>query len=98
MRFSFALFCMALLLTAMPALAQSRRPMQVTDLFRFQRMGDPQVSPDGTLVAYTVAKVDLEANKTRTNIWVVGTKPDDKPRQLTNGPKADRHPRWSPDG
>jgi dipeptidyl aminopeptidase/acylaminoacyl peptidase len=97
MRLPFALVGLAWLLMAMPAMAQTRRPMQVTDLFRLQRMGDPQVSPDGAMIAYTVTKVDLEANKTRTNIWVVGTGPDDKPRQLTTSTKADRHPRWSPD-
>ncbi len=97
MRLSFALVGLAWLLVAMPAMAQTRRPIQVTDLFRFKRMSDPQVSPDGTMIAYTVTRVDLEANKTRTNIWVVGTGPEDKPRQLTTATKADRHPRWSPD-
>ena len=97
MRLPFALVGLAWLIVAMPAMAQSRRPLQITDLFRFQRMGDPQVSPDGAMIAYTVTKVDLEANKTRTNIWVSGTGPEDKPRQLTNSTKSDRHPRWSPD-
>jgi dipeptidyl aminopeptidase/acylaminoacyl peptidase len=96
MRISVTMAGLSLLLVAMPALAQSRRPLQVADLFRLQRMGDPQVSPDGTMIAYTVTKVDLEANKTRTNIWVVGANPDDRPRQLTSSTKSDRHPRWSP--
>src|SRR5580704_177533 len=98
MRLSVTVVGLVLLLVAMPAMAQSRRPMQVADLFRFQRMSDPQVSPDGGMIAYTVTKVDLEVNKTRTNIWIVGPGPNDQPRQLTSSTKADRHPRWSPDG
>ncbi len=97
MRLSVTLVELVLLLVAMPAFAQSRRPIHVTDLFRLQRMGDPQVSPDGTMIAYTMTKVDLEANKSRTNIWVVGAGPNDQPRQLTGSTKSDRHPRWSPD-
>src|SRR5262249_59794742 len=72
--------------------------MTVEDLFKFKRVGDPQISPDGKLVAYVVTTVDLEKNATASSIWLA---PTDKggPRQLTNVPeKKDRHPRWSPDG
>lgn len=98
MRLMVPLVGILLIVATSPALAQSRRPIKVADLFRFQRLGDPQVSPDGTQLAYTQASVDLENNKTTTNIWVVGTAVGSKPRQLTSSPKADRHPRWSPDG
>lgn len=84
--------------TPSAALAQGRRPMQVEDLFRFQRISDPQISPDGKWVAYQMSTVDFAANKSRTNIWLAPTIGNGKPRQLTSSPKADRHPRWSPDG
>jgi dipeptidyl aminopeptidase/acylaminoacyl peptidase len=89
-------------LSAAPA-ADGKRPMKIEDLFRFQRVGDPQISPDGKLVVYTVTNVDLGANKSTTSLWLVSTdKATDKPtpRQLTNPSpgKKDRHPRWSPDG
>jgi dipeptidyl aminopeptidase/acylaminoacyl peptidase len=73
------------------------RPMQVDDLFRFQRVADPQISPDGKWVVYQVGKVNLEANKTVTNLWIVSTEKGATPRRLTASAKADRHPRWSPD-
>ncbi len=96
---TFALACAALVLLVLPmAAAEGRkRPMKVEDLFRLERVGDPQVSPDGTQVAYTVSTVDLAGNKISTAIWLA---PVDKgePRQLTNSGKKDRHPRWSPDG
>jgi dipeptidyl aminopeptidase/acylaminoacyl peptidase len=74
-----------------------KRPMQVDDLFRFQRISDPQISPDGRTVAYVVGVVDLAANSSSSTIWLA---PSDggAPRQLTNATKRDRHPRFSPDG
>src|SRR5437870_8457711 len=91
---------LALLLAAGadPAVAADKRPMKVEDLFRFKRVADPQISPDGKWVAYVVGSVDLSANKVPASIWLA---PTDKgePRQLTNAAgKKDGHPRWSPDG
>jgi dipeptidyl aminopeptidase/acylaminoacyl peptidase len=77
--------------------ADGKRPMVIEDLFRFKRVADPQISPDGKLVAYTLTSVDLGGNKTTTDIWLAPTG-GGKPRPLTNSGKHDRHPRWSPDG
>jgi dipeptidyl aminopeptidase/acylaminoacyl peptidase len=76
-----------------------KRPMQIDDLFQFKRVADPQLSPDGKLVAYQVTTVDLEGNKTSTAIWVAAADGQTPPRPLTNPEgKSDKHPRWSPDG
>lgn len=80
-----------------PALAD-KRPMTLPDMFAFKRVADPQVSPDGRFVAYQVGSVDFAANKTTTNLWIAETDGKSPPRQLTSSTKADRHPRWSPDG
>src|SRR5207244_5943997 len=77
--------------------ADGKRSMATDDLFRFRRVADPQMSADGTLVAYTLTTVDLAGNKTTTNIWLAPAT-EGKPRQLTGSTKHDRHPRWSPDG
>jgi dipeptidyl aminopeptidase/acylaminoacyl peptidase len=91
-------FLALLLLPCVPARAAERkRPMTVEDLFKFKRVADPQISPDGKLVAYTFTNVDLAGNKMTTNIWLV-TSDGGTPRQLTSSPKHDKHPRWSPDG
>jgi dipeptidyl aminopeptidase/acylaminoacyl peptidase len=66
-------------------------------MFTFRRVSDPQISPDGTLVAYVVTTVDLAGNKTSSALWLAPTGKGE-PRQLTNTPKKDKHPRWSPDG
>jgi hypothetical protein len=48
----FVMLCVYLIAFALPAAvyAEGKRPMKVEDLFRFQRVGDPQVSPDGKSV------------------------------------------------
>jgi dipeptidyl aminopeptidase/acylaminoacyl peptidase len=79
---------------AKPAL----RSMKVEDLFKFKRVGDPQISPDGKTVAYVVTSVDLEGNKTSSAIWLAPVAGKGSPRALTTSGKKDRHPRWSPDG
>src|SRR5438128_12001598 len=98
-RFPAALF---LVVATLPCAAQDakRRPMQIDDLFRFKRIADPQISPDGKWVVYVQGVVDLEKNRTTKNLWLVSTNPDQasKPKQLTASDKSDSHPRWSPDG
>ena len=61
------------LLASPTSAAEKKRPMQIDDLFKFQRVADPQVSPDGKHVAYQVTSVDLEGNKTSTAIWLAAT-------------------------
>ena len=58
---------------------------------------EPEVSPDGKWIAYTVSSVDKEADKRDTELWMVswdGT----QNIQLTNSPESESSPRWSPDG
>jgi dipeptidyl aminopeptidase/acylaminoacyl peptidase len=92
------LVILVFLLIPSALVAQQPRAMKVEDLFRFKRIADPQISPDGKWVVYQLSNVDLEANKNVSNLWLVGTVKGATPKQLTSAPKSDRHPRWSPDG
>ena len=92
--FILGLVCTASLLSPSPAAA---RPMEVEDLFRAKRVSDPQISPDGASVAYTVTEVDKAENRSQSDIWILPST-GGEPRRLTSSPKHDRHPRWSPDG
>jgi dipeptidyl aminopeptidase/acylaminoacyl peptidase len=76
--------------------AQSRRAINVHDLLSLQRLSDPKISPDGSLVAYTVSTPDREANRLARNLWLVPTA-GGEPRQLTTSGN-DGGARWSPDG
>src|SRR3954463_10247287 len=73
------------------------RPMTIDDLLAAKTVSDPQVSPDGKLVAYVVSEVDREANKSDSDLWLVPPS-GGEPKRLTTSTGADSHPRWSPDG
>ena len=86
-----------LLASASLLIAQSKRPLELADMFRIQRVSDPAVSPDGKSVAYTLTTPNLAANKTSTDIWIISAE-GGTAKQLTTHPAHDRHPVWSPNG
>ncbi len=67
------------------------------DLYRFNVPGDPQLSPDGRRVVFTVQRVERETEKKYTNLWLAAAD-GTRLRQFTHGKWADSQPRWSPDG
>ncbi|MDQ3547341.1 MAG: S9 family peptidase, partial [Chloroflexota bacterium] len=75
----------------------TKRPIESADLFRIRLVSDPQVSPDGSQVAYTVTELDEKENRYRAAIWLVPLA-GSEPRRLTSGKHRDGQPRWSPDG
>ena len=77
--------------------AQSKRPITDKDLFRFQWIGDPQISADGSRVAFVRVTVNEKKDNYDTALWMVSTAGSDAPVRLTTG-KHDAQPRWSPDG
>ena len=82
---------------AAPAHAADLRPFTVQDLVTLQRVSDPRPSPDGKWVAYVLRTTDLEANRGRTDLWLVGV--DGKgARRLTTSAENESSPRWAPDG
>ncbi|HEX3085639.1 MAG TPA: S9 family peptidase [Pyrinomonadaceae bacterium] len=92
----FALSFVTLLAFTSLAMAQERR-FTIDDLLKVRRVGDPQVSPKGDLVAFTITDVDKVANKSATQIYLVPLA-GGEPRQLTNDDRSSTTPRWSPDG
>ncbi|HEX5602005.1 MAG TPA: S9 family peptidase [Pyrinomonadaceae bacterium] len=95
------LSCISLLLIL--ALANSlaaqtaRRPMKLDDLTRFRNVSDPQISPDGQWVAYTVSATDAKDDKSTSHIWMVNIDGSND-RQITFSSESENSPRWSPDG
>ena len=73
------------------------RPLEVDDYFRIGRVGDPQVSPDGGWIAYTVTTYDLEEDESNTRVWMVSST-GGAARPLTGEKVSSSTPRWSPDG
>jgi len=81
---------------AAPASAQ-RRAITENDLMKFVWVADPQISPDGSQVAFVRVDVNEKADTYDTSIWIVNANGTDGPRRLT-GSTRDTAPRWSPDG
>ena len=75
----------------------SDRRLTINDLLKVRRISDPQVSPDGRQLAFTITDPDKAANKSKTQIYLVSTD-GGEPRQLTSGDQSSESPRWSPDG
>jgi len=89
----------AVVMAAVIAGAQTAEKRAITfkDLISLHRVSEPQISPDGKWIAYSVATPDLEANHSVRDIWVVPAAGAGEARQLTRG-GSDSRPRWSPDG
>ncbi|WP_298006688.1 MULTISPECIES: S9 family peptidase [Anaerolinea] len=75
----------------------AKRLITAEDLYRFQVLSDPQISPDGEHVVFSVQRVDRKNEKKYTNLWVVPTRGGNA-FQFTVGDHSDGHPVWSPDG
>ena len=73
------------------------RPLKPEDIHRIKTLKDPQVSPDGIWVAYTVTSHDTKEDRQDTDIWMVPRSGGEALR-LTASPKGESRPRWSPDG
>ena len=72
-------------------------PFTVYDMLAMERISEPQASPDGTRVVFTVRTTNMEENKGETSLWLVETG-GGEPRRLTAAEASDRDPQWSPDG
>ena len=77
--------------------AAESHPFSVRDMLAMDRISDPQLSPDGRRIVFVVRETDLEANRGRTDLWVVGIDGSGS-RRLTSDPAGDSNPRWAPDG
>ena len=87
---------LALLLLGSAGTVEAKRPIRFEDLMEFQRLSDPQVSPDGRWVAFAVNEQNLENNDSRSHLWLVPFL-GGEPKQLTRGKSSESRPRWSPD-
>src|SRR3989441_11135687 len=75
----------------------AKHPLKLDDLARFRNVSDPQISPDGQWIAYTVSTIDTKEDKSSTHVWLVGFDGKNN-RQITFSSDSESSPRWSPDG
>ncbi len=104
------LLSIQLFILAVPVFGQVKHPFTFEDMMKLKRVGEPEVSPDGKWVIFSVVDVDLEANTKTPHIWIVplGTTKGSEAnpsspvgmtgeREIISDQDADR-PRWAPDG
>ncbi len=95
---AFALrICLLILAAGISVASAQKRNITEKDLWDFVWIGDPQVSPDGSRVAFVRVTVNDKKEGYNTSIWSVPTAGGEEPHQLTKG-DHDSTPRWSPDG
>jgi dipeptidyl aminopeptidase/acylaminoacyl peptidase len=86
-------------LLAGPAGAQDngRRKLTLDDLYHLREVSDPQMSPEGNWVAYTVAVADTAEDRGDSDIWMTSWD-GSRSLRLTSSKSSEHNPRWSPDG
>jgi dipeptidyl aminopeptidase/acylaminoacyl peptidase len=95
-RHAVACFVLLAFAAATPAAAQ-KRGITEKDLFKFIWVADPQISPDGSQVAFVRVTIDEKKDQYEHAIWLAKADGSEPPRKLTGGAR-DLGPRWSADG
>lgn len=87
----------AFLLYLTPLTAQTKSNLELTDIFDYEFVSDPQISPDGSKIIYVRNFKDIMTDKNLSNLWIVNFDGSQN-RPLTTGNQNDYYPRWSHDG
>src|ERR1017187_7722348 len=75
----------------------AKRPMTFADMMAMKRVSDPQISPSGKWVMFSVTEVSLEKNTKVNHLWVVALDGSAPERQVTSN-TGGSFGRFSPDG
>ncbi len=94
MTYSSPLILLACLISTYAGLAQAPT---IDQSIAMKSVSNPQLSPDGRWVAYTLTRTNWDDNAYDTDIWIANTATSDK-FQLTHSKKSNSNPAWSPDG
>jgi hypothetical protein len=76
----------------------ARHAMTPDDIEHLLDVGDPELSPDGKWIAYTVRRVDTKADKNITNLWMVSWDGTQDIQLTYEVDHSVSDPRWSPEG
>src|SRR6266567_5859962 len=73
------------------------RSITIDDFFQIRDVAQPEMSPDGQWVVYSVRTRMLKEDKNEQRLWMVSASGGD-PIPMTAEGATSAHPRWSPDG
>jgi dipeptidyl aminopeptidase/acylaminoacyl peptidase len=96
-RFLIAFFVIFFLFSLTYSQEKQSKFLTIKDILEIKGLSDTQISPDGKWILYVVSVADFEQNLYNSDIWRISIKGRD-PLKMTNSPKRDYFPRWSPDG
>jgi len=100
-KLSLPLLCCVVASAAFPGTATAQSPakrhLRAGDIYQLRGVNDPQLSPDGNWVAYSVTAVDSAKDKSDTDVWMTSWDGTQTIR-VTSSPESEGSPRWSPDG
>ncbi|PYP93495.1 MAG: peptidase S9 family protein [Gemmatimonadetes bacterium] len=80
-----------------PSSPRGTRAFSLDDVLRVRNVRDPEISPDGAWVAYTVSQADTADDRDRSAVWMTSWAGTETVR-LTTSKQGENTPRWSPDG
>lgn len=86
-----------LLSVIMPATFAQKKAFTIADLYKVKNVGDPVISPDGKMLAFTLTDYDMPKGKSFTDIYIMNSDGSGL-KNITNDPKADYSPIWTGDG
>lgn len=93
------LFALTVLIsTPLHAQTDSRRPVTLEDVHAWKSVSDPQLSPEGDWVAYTVSETDVTGDEEVSDLWMTSWDGATTIRLTTTPKESESTPRWSPDG
>ncbi len=94
---ALAILCAATLCAIVQAQSPAQRPITIADYFQIREVRDPQFSPDGQWIAYSVSSPNKEEDKSEARIWMIPAAGGEAVALTAEG-NSSTHPRWSPDG
>ena len=74
---------------------ESDRFLQLKNVFDLEYATDPQISPDGEMIAFVRNSFDIMKDRRVSQIWTIR---NGKIRPLISGTDSSNSPRWSPTG
>ena len=89
--------CSATTLFAASTVAQDLALFTPEDVFNLEMATDPQVSPDGTQVAYVRVAMNIMSDRAERSVWLVNSDGSHH-HPLVTGSGQYTSPRWSPTG
>ena len=98
MKYRSALLALFVFLIGIMTNAEDRKVVSPKDLVNLKSVSDPQISPDGSLVAYVITTPVPAGQHKNAHIWLVATDGKSAVRLFAFSNGSDTSPKWSPDG